>query len=414
MVVNGDVRNESNETFLVNLSNPTNATIADAQGQGTITNDDAVPSLTITRRDGDGGELGTTNAVFTVTLSAVSGQTVTVNYQTADGSATLANGDYAAASGTLTIPAKTASGTITVVVNGDTKFESNETFVVNLSGAGNATIADTQGQGTITNDDAAPSLTIDDVTVTEGNAGTVNAVFTVSLSNTTDQTVTVNYATADEIATTGNGDYEAASGTLTIPAKTASGTITVVVNGDVRNESNETFLVNLSNPTNASIADAQGQGTITNDDAVPSLTINDVTVTEGNSGTTNAVFTVTLSAVSGQTVTVDYQTADGSATLANSDYAAASGTLTIPAKTASGTITVVVNGDTKFESNETFVVNLSGAGNATIADTQGQGTITNDDAAPSLTIDDVTVTEGMPAPSMRCSRSACPTPPTRR
>ena len=197
-------------------------------------------------------------------------------------------------------------------------------------------------------------------------------MFTVSLSNTTDQTVTVNYATADEMATTGNGDYVATSGTLTIPAKTASGTITVVVNGDVRNESNETFLVNLSSPTNATIADTQGQGTITNDDAVPSLTINDVTVTEGNSGTTNAVFTVTLSAVSGQTVTVNYQTADGSATLANGDYAAASGTLTIPAKTASGTITVVVNGDTKFESNETFVVNLSGAGNATIADAQGR------------------------------------------
>ena len=198
--------------------------------------------------------------MFTVTLSAVSGQTVTVDYQTADGSATLANGDYAAASGTLTIPAKTASGTITVVVNGDTKFESNETFVVNLSGAGNATIADTQGQGTITNDDAVPSLTINDVSVTEGNAGTANAVFTVSLSNTTDQTVTVNYATANGTATTANSDYVAASGTLTIPAKTASGTITVVVNGDTKFESNETFVVNLSGAGNATHFGHPGAG----------------------------------------------------------------------------------------------------------------------------------------------------------
>ena len=136
-----------------------------------------------------------------------------MSYQTADGSATLANTDYQAASGTLTIPAKGASATLTVLVNGDTKREGDETFLVNLSSPVNATLGDGQGQGTITNDDGTPSLTVSDVKVIEGNGGAVNAVFTVSLSNTSDQKVSVDYATADGSATLANLDYVAATGT---------------------------------------------------------------------------------------------------------------------------------------------------------------------------------------------------------
>jgi hypothetical protein len=111
----------------------------------------------------------------------------------------------------------------------------------------------------------------------------------------------------------------------------------------------------------------------------PTLSIGDVTITEGNAGTTNAVFTVSLSAASDTTVTVSYATANGLAT-AGSDYVAKSGTLTFPAGTTSQTLAVAVNGDTAMESDETFFVNLGGASNATIADVQGQGTILNDDA----------------------------------
>jgi hypothetical protein len=106
--------------------------------------------------------------------------------------------------------------------------------------------------------------------------------------------------------------------------------------------------------------------------------IDNVTVTEGNSGTLTASFTVTLSAVSGRTVTVNYATANVSAT-AGSDYVARSGTLTFTAGTSTQTIAITVNGDTTVEGNETFVVNLSGASNATISDTQGVGTIVNND-----------------------------------
>ncbi len=118
---------------------------------------------------------------------------------------------------------------------------------------------------------------------------------------------------------------------------------------------------------------------------LPSLAINDVAVTEGNAGTTNANFTVTLSAASATAVTVNYATADQSAT-APSDYTAASGTLTFAPGELTKTVTVLVNGDTTFELNETFAVNLSVvSSNATISDNQGIGTITNDDVSTAPT-----------------------------
>ena len=173
----------------------------------------------------------------------------------------------------------------------------------------------------------------------------------------------------------------ATSGTLTLNWRDDADD-TVNVNGDTTVERDETFFVNLSAPTNATIAAAQGTGTILNDDAaaVPTLSINNVSANEGNSGTTPFVFTVTLSAASASTVTVSYATGGGTAT-AGSDYVATSGTLTFNPGVTTQTITVNVNGDTTVEPNETFFVNLGAPANATIASGQGIGTIVNDDAA---------------------------------
>ena len=141
----------------------------------------------------------------------------------------------------------------------------------------------------------------------------------------------------------------------------------MLVNGDLLDEGNETFFLNLTNPSNATISDGQGLGTITNDDGAPGLSVNDVTVTEGDSGTQNATFTVTLAPTSGQNVSVDYATADGTAT-APADYAATSGTLTFAPGQATKTVTVQVVGDTLDELDETYTVNLSNAVNAAILD----------------------------------------------
>jgi hypothetical protein len=398
VTVNGDTADEPDETFHLSLSNPTNATLGTSQATATILDDD-VPTVSMSINDvaHTEGNSGTTSAVLTVSLSAAAAQIVTVDYATANGTAT-AGSDYAAASGNLSFSVGQTSRTIAVAVTGDTAVEPDETFFVNLSGAAGATLADGQGRVTITNDDTAPlpTLVINDVTVAEGNSGTTSARFTVTLSASSTSTVTVAYATANGTATAGS-DYVAKSGTLTFAPGATQQFVDVTVNGDTAVEPNETFLVNLSSPSSATVVDAQGQGTITNDDTapLPSLAINDVTVPEGNSGATNARFTVTLSAASTSTVTVAYATADGSAA-AGSDYAAKSGTLTFAAGTTQQFVEVAVNGDTAVEPNETFLVNLSGPSGATIADGQGQGTITNDDTGPlpALSVDDPAVMEG--------------------
>ena len=394
VTVAGDTLDEANETFYLNLSSPTNATLSDAQGLGTITDDDASPTLSINDVTVTEGNSGTVSASFTATLSAVSGQTVTVSAATANNTA-VSGSDYTAVSATtLTFSAGTTTQTFTVPVLGDTVDEANETFYVNLSSASNATVSDSQGLGTITDDDAAPTMSISDVTVTEGNSGSTTASFTATLSAVSGQTVTVSAATANNTATSGS-DYTAVSATtLTFSAGTTTQTFSVSVLGDTLDEANETFYVNLSSPTNATLSDAQGLGTITDDDASPTMSINDVTVTEGNSGTTNATFTVTLAATSGQTVTVSAQTASGTATSGTDFTATGPTTLTFSAGTTTQTFTVPVLGDTLSEANETLLVNLTSATNATISDAQGVGTITDDDGAPSLSINDVTVTEG--------------------
>lgn len=374
--VTGDTKFEPDEAFFVNLTNPQFATIADPQGLGTIQNDDLQPTIIIDDVAMAEGNAGTTNFIFTVSLSNASSQTITVNFTTNGISATEGI-DYADNTGMLTFVPNDTSETITVAVTGETIFEADETFTVDLSGPVNATILDPQGLGTIQNDDGQPTISIDDVSLNEGNAGTINFVFTVTLSNPSDQTVTVNYTTNPGSASE-PGDYADSTGTLTFVPLDTSETITVLVNGDTTNEGDETFTVDLSGATNATIFDNQGLGTILNDDGPPTISIDDVSLAEGNAGTTNFVFTVTLSNPSDQPITVNFTTNPGTATEGN-DYADNTGMLTFVALDTSETITVLVTGDTTFEGNETFTVDLYGATNATILDNQGLGTILEDD-----------------------------------
>lgn len=225
----------------------------------------STPALAINNLTIAEGASGTSIANFTVSLSAASSNTVTVNYATANNTAA-AGSDYGAASGTLTFTPGQTSRTISVTINGDTTLEPNETFFVNLTSPSNATISDSQGTGTITNDDAQPTISINDVSVSEGDTGTTNAGFTVSLSNASSQTITVNYATANSSATAGD-DYVNASGTLTFTPGQTSQSLSVGIKGDVLNEETVSFRVNLTSPTNATISDSQGVGTIVDDDA---------------------------------------------------------------------------------------------------------------------------------------------------
>jgi hypothetical protein len=210
--------------------------------------------------------------------------------------------------------------------------------------------------------------------------GSVTAVFTVTRSGPLDQTATVDFTTADGTAKAGK-DYVAGAGTLTFNPGEASQTITVTVLGDLVDENDGTFFVRLSNATNAVRARGQAVGTIVDNDPPPALVVNDVTQKEGNSGTTYFVFTISLSAVSEKTATVNFVVGDGTAVGygKNADYQAQSGTLTFAPGETTKTISIAVYGDKRKEADETFFVNLSGAVNASILDGQGIGTILNDD-----------------------------------
>ena len=389
VTINGDTKFEPNETLFVNLTNLSNtsgtATIADGQGKGTITNDDSQPTISIDSVSHNEGDSGTVDHVFTVSLSNASSQTVTVNYATADGSATTAGNDYAAASGTLTFAAGETSKTITVHANGDTTFEGDETFSVNLTAPTNASITTGTGTGTIVNDDAAPangSLSIDNVSHNEGNGGTTDYTFTVTRSGGSDGAVSADYTFAH--VTTDAGDFAVApvNGTVNFADGETSQTITLTVAGDVVYENDESFTLTLSNATGgAALGTTVGTGTIANDDPLPTLTISDPTVTEGDAGSVLLTKTKTTSspAPTGG-ITFDIATADGTATVADGDYAAHSVTgATIAAGDTTYTFTVTVNGDTNAEANETVLVNLSNPTNAAIADAQGVGHINNDD-----------------------------------
>ncbi|MGD9620072.1 MAG: Calx-beta domain-containing protein, partial [Mycolicibacterium sp.] len=228
-----------------------------------------------------------------------------------------------------------------------------------------------------------PTISIANVSKAEGNGGSSNLAFTVTLSKAATTPVTVKYATSNGTATAGS-DYTAASGTVTFAPGVTSQTVNVVVLGDTAVESDETFTVTLSTPTGATISKATATGTITNDDAapvtLPSVSIADLSVSEGNGSHGHFMFSVTLDKASPETVTVNYATSNGTAT-AGSDYVAASGTLTFAPGVTSQMVHVDIIGNAVVEPNETFTVTLSDPTGATLADATAVGTITNDDVA---------------------------------
>jgi Tol biopolymer transport system component len=376
----GDTLNEADETFFVHLSNPMGgAALAVSSNPPAvfINNDDPQPSLSINDVTLTEGDSGATNAVFTVKLSAVSGQTVYVSYNTIPDTASSPE-DYKDKSGLLTFNPGQTTLTIIVPVVGEKSFEGTETFMVGLYDAANAALADEQGVCTILNNDVRPTISINDAKLIEGNSGSTILHAVVKLSAPSSEQVSVSFATVKSTATGSNVDYgDTFGGLLFTPGQIAQN-IDVRIIGDTMDENDETFFINLSQPTGARIADGRGVFTIVDNDAPPRLSINDVSITERDTSAINATFTVKLTAASGKVVTVNYATANGTAA-AGSDYTSKSGTLTIPAGRTSLTIIVPVTGDNAVEANETFFINLSGPTNATILDAKGVGTIINDD-----------------------------------
>jgi hypothetical protein len=528
--VNADFLDEPNENFRVLLSQPVGATIADGEGVATIQNDDVPPALSIDSITVNEPGSGTTQAVFTVTLSNPSLSEVRVTVTTMDDTATDAGNDYEPRTEELIFAPGQTTRQFSVTVNSDQETEANEKFKALLSAPLNATIGQGTGEATIvdpgtqlvkidviatdingvpktnfavgetflirvfvddlrpdptqgvfqayhdltyetqfvslsgaaisfgpdypngrtaditqdgvidevgalaefapldgtprllwegefvgdidgvadfitdpaedadhevllfgSNDEVPPDLvmydrervtigepvivgptiTINNPSAVEGNAGTTPMTFTVSLSEPSDDPVSVTYTTADETANAGL-DYQFQTNTITFSPGQTSRTISINVIGDTLLEPPETFRVVLSNPQGGNLVPGAGFGTGTIlDDEVRTISINDAPpAPEGF----NATFTVTLSAPAATPITVQFATADGTA-IAGQDYVAAANTLTFNTGESVKTITVQLLSDDLEEPDETFTVNLSNAVGATIADGTGLGTI---------------------------------------
>jgi CSLREA domain-containing protein len=391
------------------------------------------PVITINNVTVTEGHVGTTNAVFTVSLSQPVPQVVTVNYATANGSGSTsatAGSDYVATSGTVTFLVGETAKQITVSVNGDLVVEPSENYFVNLSGAVNATLGDSgsQGQGTILDDDTlAPGNLIITEIMADPNAVPDSAGEWFELYNPatrawdlqgltfkddgTDQFtvlspltiqpnsflvfgnngnpaqnggVTVNYVypstfsldnTSDVIELKLNAavsiDRVAYSSAGSVPFPLVPGR-SIILNptafNAVSNDQGSNWSAATTPLTGGDFGNP-GSGTL------PVFSINDVTVQEGDSGTAQATFTVTLpGGPVSQPTSVNYATANGTA-LAGSDYVGTSGTLTFAAGETSKPVIVLVKGDTAIEPSETFQVVLSSPVNAVLGDAVGQGTI---------------------------------------
>ena len=393
---------ESSETLSMVITNAQNANINVSAATGVILDDDTiVPSISIDNVSATEGSV----ANLTVSLSAATTSTVTVDFASSNGSA-LAGSDYAATSGTLTFAPGQLNRVIAVSTLQDSTSESDETFNVVLSNATAATATGVTGAVTILDDDAPISeISVDSVSAPEGGVATL----TVSLSEVSSVPVSVDYATVNGSAVA-NSDFVSASGTVDFAVGEL--TQTIVVNGlqDLNDEANEGFTVQLSNPVDGLISQGVGNVTIIDDDGAPLngpvISISGTSSPEGNL----VVFTFTLSQASSTQVRADFETVAGTA-IENIDFTPRSGRVTFQPGVTSLTRSVTTIEDGTIEPNETLSMVISNGQNGNIQNTVAQGVILDDDTVvPGISISDASVDEGSVA-TLTVSLSATTTLP---
>lgn len=410
----GDVIPEQTESLALDLvlrarSNDVN--LARPFGTGTIVTDDLriePPTVDINDVRVTEGDGGTTNATFTLSLDKPAPSVALLDVATESGSA-LAGQDFTQTSTRVVFSPGDSSQTVSIPVVGDLIDEPEQNFFVTLQTAGNVVVAgDGRGVATIVDNDDPPTISVSEVVeVTEGNAGTTtDAIFEVSLSLPSELDVAVDFATGGASAHAGE-DYESAAGTLQFAPGETTHTVGVTVLGDDPDELNESFnLVALSGGTGISTSRgaartptalrqapataAVGVGTILDDDLPPVISVDSVSVDEGDSGQTPALFTISLSTPSALEVVASYRTVDASA-LAPFDYDPRFGALAFQPGQTRRTLAVWVNGDELEEGDEAFALGLllGSDANATPGDLEAIATIVDDDAPQEIT-DEIT------------------------
>ena len=328
---------------------------------------------------------------FTVTKHQSNGSDVYVNFATEDWGGT-AGSDYYATSGTLTFTPTDTTQTITVYTIPDPLWEVGEGLLVRLSNAtGGSTIYDELGTGSVNQDDAPASFTVHDASSTEGSAVT----FTVEKTGQTEHPhVVVYFTTPGTAAMTDYTDipsWQAVS--LTFWPNETSKTVSINTTNNTSYEGDETFYLDLTGYVSwgGVIADGRGVGTIIDNDPAPTFQISNSGTTEG----TDLAFLVTKGPQpTDVTINVSYATVAGGSAAAD-DYTATSGTIIFTQGLMSHTIYVPTTPDSVYENNETVLVNLGvPTPGGTLLNSQGTGTINNDDAAPTFSVSSVMGAEG--------------------
>jgi hypothetical protein len=326
------------------------------------------------------GTGGMTTAVFTVTLSPDHNQTVTVDYVTEDGTA-VAPDDYTAVNGTLTFTPGTTEQTIEVPIVANNIPQPDRVFYLNLSNASNAFILIGRATGTIIDDDGLPGMSINYVSILEGNSGSQQMVFEVTLSRASDETITVNYETVDDTAVAPD-DYLATSGTLIFNPGQTYKEISVTILGDIIDEGDsEQFFVQLYDVVNADLVKDVGIGTIIDDDNARLRHQPGPWVIKPPSGLTPVTLEVMLDTPAAFPITVDYTVSDGfgdNGAKYGIDYTGnITGTLTFPPGSTFQTYTLFVIGNTEAGPNKVFSSQLSN-GTVPIVTSTAIVTIVND------------------------------------
>ena len=354
--------------------------------------DDEKPGLSIA----DAGVAESDSEVtFTVTMSDASREEVTLSYTTQDDTAT-AGADYTTASGTLTLAVGETSGTLTVPVLADSLDEDDESFLVVLSDPSGASFANAVAIGTITDDDALPTLAFENPTaVLSGpEGGTISSA--VLLSPASGREVRVSLDAVIPSGTAIRGLDYAAAATLVFAAGETRQTFSISLYEDARNEVDETFTIRLHSARNAEVSSSAGTvaGTIVDNDALPSLSIEDARMKESRFGPRTMIFRVRMSETSGRAVTVDYFTSSGTASSGN-DYRQQNNTLVFIAGSRSNLneIHIAILDDELHEGDETFTVSLSNPSGATLGTAIATGTIEDNEEAPVMSIADARVSE---------------------
>jgi hypothetical protein len=384
---------EGNETVIVTLSAAATYTVG-SPSTATVTIQDDEPTVTIAATDNTATENPSTTGVFTVTRTGSTSAALTVFY-TLNGSTATADSDYTALSGAVTIPASSATATITVTPLDDELAEGNETVVVTLT-ADSAYTVGASNSATVTIQDDEPTVTIVATDATASEPGTDTGLFTVTRVGNTSSALTVNYTVGGTATAGGGADYETLSDSVVIPAGQPSATITVTPIDNALVEPNETVVVTLNAAATYTVG-APSNATVTISDDEPTITL---AVTDGSAseaGSDPGVFTVTRNMNFAAALTVHY-TVGGTATAGGGDpdYVTLTGSVVIPAGVASATITVTPIDNALVEPSETVEVTLGAPPTPTYtvgAPNSGAVTISDDEPTITLAVTDGSASE---------------------